>query len=86
MNRHLTPPARLLTPPEPVRPYLPCPMCGGPPLHPGACVDRDGEVRPAYAELALLWEEQGRPEMPAEELIDLEEMIDVWGVEEERPR
>lgn len=63
---------------------VPCPLCGGPPLHPGTCVDPEGAVLPAYAELAEMWEDQGRPALTVEEMLDLEELLDVWGTEEER--
>jgi hypothetical protein len=52
-----------------------CPACGGPAIHPGVCVDQDGYVLPAYAELAEMWQEQGRPVLTAEDLSDLEEML-----------
>jgi nitroreductase len=63
-------------------PPLVCPVCGGPPLHPGDCLDHDGYVIPAYEELARIWEEQGRPELTAEELVDIDELVDTWGDEE----
>jgi hypothetical protein len=39
-------------------------------------VDIDGQVLPAYAELARVWEEQGRPEMTLEEMLDLEDVLE----------
>lgn len=52
-----------------------CPACGGPAIHPGVCVDQDGYVLPAYAELAEMWQEQGRPVLTEDDLSDLEEML-----------
>jgi len=52
-----------------------CAACSGPAIHPGVCVDQDGYVLPAYAELAEMWEEQGRPVLTEEDLSDLEEML-----------
>ncbi|HTE86535.1 MAG TPA: hypothetical protein VK821_17580 [Dehalococcoidia bacterium] len=61
-----------------------CPACGGPPLHPGNCIDHDGNVLPTYEALARTWEEQGRPQMGTAELVDTDELIDDWG-DDERP-
>jgi hypothetical protein len=61
---------------------IPCPDCGGPPLHPGVCIDQDGYVLPAYAELAELWEEQGRPLFTEDDFEDLEELLNA--LDEER--
>jgi len=66
------------TSPEPIA----CPACDGPPLHPGRCLDQDGYVLPAYETLARLWEEQGRPELSEEELVDIDELLDEWGEED----
>jgi hypothetical protein len=46
------------------------------------CIDRDGDVLPPYAALARIWQEQGRPIMTAEDLEDLDELLDRW--EDER--
>jgi len=62
----------------------PCPACGGPPNHPGLCVDREGEVLPAYAALARMWHTQGRVPLSVDEMIDLEDLLDEWD-EGERP-
>ncbi len=56
----------------------PCPACGGPLLHPGTCVDGDGYVLPAYASLAHIWEEQGRPPLTAEEIADMADAAGQW--------
>jgi hypothetical protein len=52
-----------------------CPACGGPAIHPGVCVDQDGYVLPAYAALAEMWQEQGRPVLTGDDLIDLEQIL-----------
>jgi hypothetical protein len=58
-------------------------VCGGPPQHPGICIDQEGYVLPAYAALAEMWVEQGRPVLTEDELSDLEEMLGA-GDEDER--
>jgi len=52
-----------------------CPRCGGPALHPGVCADGAGEVYPLYAELARVWQEQGRPPLSGEEVAELQESV-----------
>jgi hypothetical protein len=61
-----------------------CPACGGPPKHPGACVDRDGYVLPAYDALAAMWRDRGQPALSEEVLVDLEEVLSTDDDDERR--
>lgn len=53
-------------------------------MHPGACVDRDGYVLPAYEALAATWRDQGQPVLTEEDLVDLEEMLSTDDDDERR--
>jgi|RhiMetdeSRZDD1v2_1073273.scaffolds.fasta_scaffold1231152_2 hypothetical protein len=61
-----------------------CPACGGPPKHPGACVDRDGYILPAYEALAAMWRDQGQSVLAEEDLDDLDEMLSIGNDDERR--
>jgi hypothetical protein len=52
-------------------------------LHPGTCIDADGDVYPDYSALARAWEEQGRPALTAAQVIELQEAIQTAGADQE---
>jgi hypothetical protein len=60
-----------------------CPRCGGPAVHPGLCVDGDGQVYPPYAALAQVWTDQVRPPLTVDEVVDIQDGLRLAEAEDE---